>query len=1067
LSASIATFHSDLEKLIRKFEADQQHYSSKDYLEAQARMDLITPFFKALGWDVENEAGLLHHDREVLVEKGDMEATGRPDYNFRIGGQTKFYVEAKSPSEPLDTPRHILQAKGYVWNTKSVYFVILTNFEEFRFYDASAQPDPKRPDEGLLLSLRYSDYRANAEKLWEFSRERVAAGSLEALLPKIRRAPRLRKQVDDVFLDEMTGWREELAKNIHKNNPELTARQLNEVVQRLLDRIVFIRIAEDRKVLEYGQLRRVLEDWEIHGGKFHIFDWLNDLFHKVNEDFNGEIFKPHLSESIKIDSELLARIIKRLYPPESPYRFDVIGVELLGSIYERYLGNTIRLTPKQVKVEEKPEVRKAGGVYYTPRYIVDYIVRETVGKAIEGKSPKQIEKIRILDPACGSGSFLIGAFQYLIDYHVKWYLAHPEQEVRHAHPSLDFMREVHTDPDGAKRLSVYRKAKILRHNLFGVDIDPQAVEITMMSLYLKALEGEKSQLPAKQHILPELKYNIMCGNSLIGPDIYDQGVLFAEDERDRINAFDWNFVAQGPPSGPAALPAQGESGPCADSENNRLGVPPQTRRAGKAARLESEPCATVSIGQVMRSGGFDCVIGNPPYIRIQAMKEWAPVEVEFYKQHYKAASSGNYDIYVVFIEKGLSLLNKQGKLGFICPHKFFNAQYGEPLRKLVAEGKNLSRVIHFGDQQVFEGATTYTCLLFLARAGSKQLELERVTDLEAWRGTGEATEGKIPAADITGSEWNFKVGTGTGLFEKLAQMPVKLANVAARIYQGPITSADTVYLFKDFAEGKRKSTTKVLSPELDEWIEIESRILKTVVRSGSINRYSVQPTAHVLFPYQVKDCSARLFTPAEMKRDYPLAWDYLNRNKRLLETREKGKFKDAEWYRFGRTQNLGMWEQPKLLVPYMVTHLATYVDNTDGFYFINVTTGGYGITSADPTVSLSYLCGLLNSRLLDFYFKSVTTPFHGGYFAANKQYIEQLPIRPINFSDPSDKARHDKMVELVGRMLEMNKQKHSGKLAPSQVDRVDREIAATDTEIDNLVYTLYGITDEERTIIES
>ncbi len=392
MPASITTFHSDLEKLIRKFEADPQHYSSKDYLEAQVRTDFLNTLFKALGWDVENEAGLLHHDREVLVEKGDMEATGRPDYNFRIGGQTKFYVEAKPPSEPLAHPRHILQAKTYVWNTKSVYFVILTNFEEFRFYDASAQPDPKRPDDGLLLSLRYSDYLANAEKLWEFSRERVASGSLEALLPKIRRAPRLRKQVDDVFLDEMTGWREDLAKNIHKNNPELTARQLNEVVQRLLDRIVFIRIAEDRRVLEYALLQRVVEDWEIHGGKFHIFDWLNDLFHKVNDDFNGEIFKPHLSETIKIDSELLAGIIKRLYPPDSPYRFDVIGVELLGSIYERYLGNTIRLTPKQVKVEEKPEVRKAGGVYYTPRYIVDYIVRETVGRAIEGKSPIRLRR---------------------------------------------------------------------------------------------------------------------------------------------------------------------------------------------------------------------------------------------------------------------------------------------------------------------------------------------------------------------------------------------------------------------------------------------------------------------------------------------------------------------------------------------------------------------------------------------------------------------------------------------------------------------------------------------------
>ena len=1074
MPATIATFQSDLEKLIRKFEADQQHYSSRDYLEAQARMDLITPFFKALGWDVENEAGLLHHDREVLVEKGDMEATGRPDYNFRIGGQTKYYVEAKAPSEPVGTPRHILQAKGYVWNTKSVYFVILTSFEEFRFYDASAQPDPKRPEEGLLLSLRYSDYPANAEKLWEFSRERVAAGSLESLLPKIRRAPRLRKQVDDVFLDEMTGWREEVAKNIHKNNPELTARQLNEVVQRLLDRIVFIRIAEDRKVLEYGQLRRVLEDWEIHGGKFHIFDWLNELFHKVNEDFNGEIFKPHLSETIKIDSELLARIIKRLYPPESPYRFDVIGVELLGSIYERYLGNTIRLTLKQVKVEEKPEVRKAGGVYYTPRYIVDYIVRETVGKAIEGKSPKQIEKIRILDPACGSGSFLIGAFQYLIDYHVKWYLAHPEQEVRHAHPSLDFMREVHTDPDGAKRLSVYRKAKILRNNLFGVDIDPQAVEITMMSLYLKALEGEKSQLPPKQHILPELKYNIMCGNSLIGPDIYDQGVLFAEDERDRINAFDWHFL---PPvagvydrralhqseleAAVGAIPNTSlDRGVLSDSKESVL----MERRYSKpkASALNAPP----SIGQVIRLGGFDCVIGNPPYIRIQAMKEWAPVEVEFYKQQYKAASSGNYDIYTVFIEKGLSLLNNQGRLGFICPHKFFNAQYGAPLRKLLAEGKNVSRVVHFGDQQVFEGATTYTCLLFLAKVRSNQLEFERVTDLELWRSTGEASEGMIPSPSITATEWNFAVGRGMELFEKLSRMPVKLARISNAMFVGLQTSADTVYLFKESQRGARKDTTQVFSKELDEFVEIESEILKPVVRSGSIRRFSAQATASILFPYQVKDCSARLLTPIEFKHDYPLAWEYLNRNKRLLENREKGMFKDAEWYRFGRSQNLGMWEQAKLMVPYMITDLAAYFDRADNYYFINVTTGGYGVICDESRGSMGYLCGLLNSRLLDFYLKKVSTNFHGGYFAANKQFIEQLPIRTIDFASPYDKSHHDSIVMLVDRALILNKKRNSGKLAPSEIDRVDREIGSTDTEIDSLVYELYGIGDEERAVIE-
>ena len=396
----------------------------------------------------------------------------------------------------------------------------------------------QRPDEGLLLKLKYTAYIANLEKLWEFSKERILAGSLEAMLPRDRRTQRLRIPVDTAFLDEMTGWREELAKNVYKNNSDLTARQLNEIVQRLLDRIVFIRIAEDRRVIEKNQLRDVVEEWKARGGKFHIFEWLNDLFHRVNEDFNGEIFKPHLSEEIKIDSDVLAHIIERLYPPKSPYRFDVIGVELLGSIYERYLGKTIRPTAKQVRVEDKPEVRKAGGVYYTPEYIVNYIVQNTVGKVIEGKSPNQIENIRILDPACGSGSFLIGAFQCLIDYHVRYLTEHPKEA--QVHPLFpDLIKGENGDP----RLSVIRKARILKNNLFGVDIDPQAVEITMMSLYLKALEGERSQLPPRQHLLPELKYNIICGNERGRISTRTSNCCFIDDEdKFRVNVFDWELT---------------------------------------------------------------------------------------------------------------------------------------------------------------------------------------------------------------------------------------------------------------------------------------------------------------------------------------------------------------------------------------------------------------------------------------------------------------------------------------------------------------------------------------------
>jgi type I restriction-modification system DNA methylase subunit len=812
----------------------------------------------------------------------------------------------------------------------------------------------------------------------------------------------------------MTRWREDLAKDIYRNNPGLTARQLNEVVQRLLDRIVFVRIAEDRRIIEKRQLADAVEEWKARGGKFHIFEWLNDLFDRINDDFNGEIFKPRESDKIKPESEVLARIIERLYPPKSPYRFDVIGVELLGSIYERYLGKTIRPTAKQVRVQEKPEVRHAGGVYYTPKYIVDYIVKNTVGKIIEGKTPKQIERIRILDPACGSGSFLIGAFQCLIDYHTRWYLQHPEQEVRHAHPSLDFMREVHTDPDGSRRLSVYRKAKILGNNLFGVDIDPQAVEITMMSLYLKALEGEKQQLPSKKHLLPPLKGNIICGNSLIGPDVEEQKTLFRDEDRERINAFDWQ----------AAFP------------------------------------------EIMRSGGFDAVIGNPPYIRVQTLQEWAPFEVEFYKQRYVAASLGNYDIYVVFVEKGLSLLNKQGKLGFILPHKFFNAQYGEALRSLLAKGKHLSHIVHFGDQRVFEGALNYTCLLFLEKSGSKQFRFEKVDNLQAWRGLGESVEGIIPATRVTGLEWNFAVGKAAVLFDRLARMHIKLRDVADRVFQGLVTGADPVFILSDRGKGR------YFSEATGEIHRMESDLMHPLCK-GSVNlrRYYVSElTKSILFPYKLVVGKAQLLPVEELREKFPRAWEYLQANRAILESRERGKWKNERWYAFGRSQNLSEMEQKKILTPSIAKSASFTLDSTDYYYFVGSGGGGgggYGITlKAEGKIAYQYVLGLLNSKLLDAYLRSITSRFSGGYYAYNRQYIEQLPIRPINFSNHPEKGYHDKMVTLVDRMLELNKNKHSGRLAPSELDRAERDIAATDKEINGLVYELYGITDQERKIID-
>lgn len=1003
MEGSLSSFNTTLEKLIRRFESERTHYLSKGYSEAQARVDFITPFFKALGWDVENEEGLPHHSREVVVEAAE-DTGGRPDYSFRVAGQTKFFVEAKAPSEELDTAKHILQAKTYAWNTKQVFFVVLTDFEEFRFYDASIRPDERKPDEGLLLKLKYTDYPANAAKLWEFSRERVAAGALEALLPRDRRTQRLRIPVDAAFLDEMTGWREDLAKDIYKNNPNLTARQLNEIVQRLLDRIVFIRIAEDRRVIEKNQLRDVVEEWKARGGKFHIFEWLNDLFHRINEDFNGEIFKPHLSEEIKIDSDVLAHIIERLYPPKSPYRFDVIGVELLGSIYERYLGKTIRPTAKQVRVEEKPEVRKAGGVYYTPKYIVDYIVKNTVGKIIEGKTPKQIEKLRILDPACGSGSFLIGAFQCLIDYHVRYLTEHPkEAQVGQLFP------DILKDENGEPRLSVIRKAQILKNNLFGVDIDPQAVEITMMSLYLKALEGERSQLPPKQHLLPELKYNIICGNSLIGPDFYkDQQLSFIDDEdKFRVNVFDWE----------------------------------------------------ASFPETLKAGGFDAVIGNPPYVRQESLSEFK----DYFERHYESFD-GVADLYVYFMEKGIRLLREGGYYSIIVSSSFLRTTFGVSLRAYLKKAAAILRVVDFGGLAIFENAKdTYVCIPLLStRPQPKNIETAKIAsldfeELDAYVAPRIYT---IPNKHLTSEAWSLKSEEEAGVFSKIVSAGIPLGRyVDKKMFYGIKTGLNEAFELTDLEA--RKIRTK--SPS-------SRGLIKPVLGGEDIRRYFITPQAKfwIVVPSG--------WTRETMRKDDfngPIsekeAWTWFSKNHKGIaehlrqsesncrKRQDQGEF----WWELRPCDYYKYFELPKIIFPDIAKGPRFHLDS-DGFYLANT---AYCLGLADK-----YLLGVLNSRLFWFAISNISIPFGiraGEYrFRLIYQYMEKVPIRVIDQANARDKALHEQMVTLVDGVLDLTKKNHSGKLAPSEVARIDREIAATDAEIDDLVFKLYGITAEEKKLIE-
>jgi len=1061
--------------LVKRFSRNAAAYRGPAYNEAQARIEFINPFFEALGWDVQNRSGKAPQYRAVVYEFS-VEVEGvrkAPDYAFRIGREPKFFTEAKKPGVNLKADANAAyQLRTYGWNVK-LPLSLLTDFEELAVYDCRARPaHTDKAGVGRVQYYTCEEYADRWRELWDvFSYRAVETGAFDNYTASAR-GKRGTSEVDAEFLREIERWRDVLARNMALRNPRLSVDELNDAVQRTIDRIIFLRMAEDRDIEPYEQLLRLTQTPtpSLHSGQAPtlplpgggqgggIYADLMDLCRRADARYNSGLFDlkaDTVTPRLAVDDKALAPILADLYFPKSPYRFNLLHAEILGNVYEQFLGKVIRLTPAhQAKVEEKPQVKKAGGVYYTPSYIVDYIVKNTVGQRVEGKSPKQLESFRVLDPACGSGSFLLGAYQYLLDYYLNWYTDHmghsearsggveynaeslPRKPETLRVPSLRGGAQgdkVYQAKDGSWRLTTAEKKRILTAHIFGVDIDRQAVEVTKLSLLLKVLEGESDETLGQQlalfqeRALPNLDSNIKCGNSLIGPDYFTGQLLPDPDELRRVNPFDWEREF------PDAMKVGGPS---------------------------------ASSGQ-----GFDCVIGNPPYIRIQTMKEWAPLEVEAYKQLYSAASSGNYDIYVVFVEQGLSLLNRHGRLGFILPHKFFNAQYGEPLRSLLATGKHLSHVVHFGGQQVFAGATTYTCLMFLDKAGSDECHLVKVDNLAAWRSdlTGLA-RGVIPAAHITAAEWNFTVGKGAALFERLSKMPVKLGDIAF-IFVGLQTSADTVFLFKD-TERSNKKITKVYSKELDREVEVESTLLKPVVRSGCIQRYWATPTAQVLFPYHFQNGKAQLVSETDMKRGYPKAWAYLSENKQLLASREHGKFKDTGWYQL-YPKNLDVWEQPKIMIPYMITDLAAYHD-TDDTYFVNVTTGGFGITIDSQHGRLGYFTGLLNSHLLDWFLKNVSTTFHGGYFAANKQFLVQLPIRPINFSDPADVARHDRIVALVEQMLELHKRLAAASeplgTAPlgTAGDRelYQRQIDATDREIDKLVYELYGLTDEEIKIVE-
>ena len=990
------------------FTDHKEHYKSSSYNETQLRREFLDPFWKALGWDIDNERGIADAYKDVIHEDsikigGSAKA---PDYCFRISGIRKFFVEAKRPS--IDIKENVapaFQLRRYAWSAK-LQASVVSDFEEFSIYDTLICPS--RSDKVSVARTSYftfEDYSDNWDEISTiFSRDAVLNGSLDEFGEKAKEN-KFAYEVDDAFLDEIEDWRIKLARNISTRNSEISIRDLNYAVQKIIDRIIFLRICEDRGIEDYGRLK----DLETGEG---VYNRLLELFQDADERYNSGLFHfrtekkragnpDKLTPSLHLDDSVISNIVQSLYYPESPYEFSVLPADILGQVYERFLGKTIRFTANhRVKIEYKPEVRKAGGIYYTPTYVVDYIVGNTLGRLLNGPNPStpkpipvsKAAQLKILDPACGSGSFLISAYQYLLDWHRDQYALQGQYHSRGKHPKL------YQALGGEWQLTTSERKRILLSNIHGVDIDSQAVEVTKLSLLLKVLEGETRQqlqrdfIAQRERILPDLGNNIRCGNSLIAPDYYNnqQMQLIADDELYRVNVFSWQD-----------------------------GFP-----------------------TIMSKGGFSCVIGNPPW-----GADFSEKELEYLRGIHREIIVRMIDSFMYFVSASFRILEEEGYFGMILPDVFLYQKDNEKLRRLLFERYSMTYAVNAGD--VFEKVTRPTSIV-IARNTSRQKEPVFVADI--------STIKKAKKAKIFSRGLSYEAA-GPDLFLNLPQARIPTGDIADYSIVFKIMSSEFPRLLS-FVDND--GIQRGVSPDLKEAfiltsndakrLKLESEFLRPVYTGGvHVKRYQCLEHELVLV-YTSKHTNFSVC---------PNICKHIASLKKKITCKEVTQGKHP-LYSLHRPRKSSIFEKPsKLLGVITEDEIILSLDNKQTY-----ATDGLYLFALENSLLTNYVMGILNSRLFVFLYRKLS--IEGGRVLAQVKptLLAHLPIRPIDFRNSDDLNLIDKMNSLTKTIMSINVQQNC-ESNPDTLNRLTIRKQAIDRQIDGLVYDMYDLCENEKQVVET
>jgi type I restriction-modification system DNA methylase subunit len=927
-----------IKALVDKYDTVKKQNRISKFNEENTKAEFIEPLFEALGWDVRNT----YHPDEVSREE--KISKDRVDYSFRINGIPKFFLEAKALRENLDNPKFVEQAINYSWH-KGCTWAVLTDFESIKIFNAEWRTSDY--SQSHLKTIACCEFLQRFDELLLLSKESFQQGLLDKEAEKWGKKTK-KTPVDKQLLADFTRFRELLSKNVARLNQskKLSQDELDEATQRILDRLIFIRYCED-KGLEERKLISNLREWESRG-KGQLVRSIREVYSYFDRLYNSKIFAKHTCDELEIDNEILHEIIEGLHYTKDlsiAYDFSAIEADVLGNIYEQYLSHILKKTAKTAKLTESLAHRKEQGIFYTPTYIVDYIVRNTLGKLLEEKKINT-EKIRILDPACGSGSFLIKAFDVINEYYLRY-------DENYSQTQLDVATED----------SVYtRKFQIVQNNIFGVDLDRQAVEVAQLNLLLKVTEKGKR--------LPLLQQNIKQGNSLI-----DQSLN--PDDR----PFDW----------------------------------------------ESQ------FPDIVKKEGFDVIIGNPPYVR---QEELMPFK-DYFAANYEVYD-GAADLFVYFFERELKLLKEGGYLGVIVSSKWLKADYGENLRKFLSQFW-IDQFIDFGDLRVFQDATTYPCIIIIRKMKKSNPKIRvcqvKTLSFSSLKEYIEKSSFTVDQKTLDEKRWTFQKIGDLRILERIKKEGIPLKEyVSNNVYRGIVTGFNTAFVIDD------KTKKKIIGED-----RRSANLIKPYLVGEDVKRYGIiSKERYLIFTRRGIDIE-----------EYPAIKKHLEQFRSQLTPKKSTKDVigrkpgDYKWYEIqDATAYYEELDQPKIIFGELQTSPRFTLDK--GGYYINNKLFFFPLED-------EHLLAILNSKMCWYLIQRHCTRIMNG-FNISWSYFGNIPIPKTK--DPQLTKLSLRMLSLKQRLIELQEKQTDEK------SEVEQEIKKVDTEVDELVYKLYGITEEEKKIIE-